>query len=82
MHEEILTNTLDRLNAEKKLYDHINTYKYRFLVNSAYRLRDRNKIIQYYKKYRQTGTFALKLFAKYLMLKFRLKKLLGRCSYE
>lgn len=71
---DILYNVLTEMDILDKYRSLLNENKYRFYISNAYTLRDKALMFENYKKFRKIGKFDLKLFVKYNLIKFGIKK--------
>ena len=71
---DVLQNVLKEMDVLEEYSSYIEEFKFKYLVNTAYTLRDKVLMFENYKKYRKIGKFNLKLFVKYNLIKFGIKK--------
>lgn len=71
---DVLQNVLKEMDVLEEYSSYIEEFKFKYLVNTAYTLRDKVLMLENYKKYRKIGKFNLKLFVKYNLIKFGIKK--------
>ena len=65
---DIQENVLDSISANKECYSTLKKYKYSFLINFAYRTKNKELMIECVKEYRKLGCLSIKAFIKYILV--------------
>lgn len=78
LHEEILINTLDRMEAKKKFYKYIRKYILERKINIAYKFKNKELMRSSFKEYMKNNFFNIKLFIKFILIEMGLVKKDGK----